>query len=113
MKPVWIIDDDRSMRWVLEKSLAREDIEFKSFATADDAVRALNSDVPQVVVSDIRMPGSSGLDFLQVLHRRHPLVPVIIMTAYSDLESAVSAFQGGAFEYRSEERRVGKECRSR
>ncbi|TAN74082.1 MAG: response regulator, partial [Gallionella sp.] len=99
MKPVWIIDDDRSIRWVLEKSLAREDIEFKSFATADDALRALGHDVPQVVVSDIRMPGSSGLDFLQKLHQRHPLVPVIIMTAYSDLESAVSAFQGGAFEY--------------
>jgi two-component system nitrogen regulation response regulator GlnG len=99
MKPVWIIDDDRSIRWVLEKSLAREDIEFKSFASADDALRALNSDKPQVVVSDIRMPGSSGLDFLQQLHQRHPHIPVIIMTAYSDLESAVSAFQGGAFEY--------------
>ena len=99
MKSVWIIDDYRSIRWVLEKALARENIEFKSFATADDALRALNNDLPQVVVSDIRMPGSSGLDFLQVLHQRHPLVPVIIMTAYSDLESAVSAFQGGAFEY--------------
>lgn len=99
MKPVWIIDDDRSIRWVLEKSLTRADIEFKSFATAEDALRALSHDVPQVVVSDIRMPGSSGLDFLQALHQRHPLVPVIIMTAYSDLESAVSAFQGGAFEY--------------
>ena len=99
MKPVWIIDDDRSIRWVLEKSLTREDIEFKSFASADDALRALSSGVPQVVVSDIRMPGSSGLDFLQTLHQRHPLIPVIIMTAYSDLESAVSAFQGGAFEY--------------
>ena len=99
MKPVWIIDDDRSIRWVLEKSLARADIEFKSFATADDALRALNHDLPQVVLSDIRMPGSSGLDFLQTLHQRHPLIPVIIMTAYSDLESAVSAFQGGAFEY--------------
>jgi two-component system, NtrC family, nitrogen regulation response regulator GlnG len=99
MKPVWIIDDDRSIRWVLEKSLAREDIEFKSFATADDAMRALSNDVPQVVVSDIRMPGSSGLDFLQTLHQRYPHIPVIIMTAYSDLESAVSAFQGGAFEY--------------
>ena len=99
MQPVWIIDDDRSIRWVLEKSLAREGIEFKSFATADDALRTLDSDVPQVVVSDIRMPGSSGLDFLQALHQRHPLIPVIIMTAYSDLESAVSAFQGGAFEY--------------
>jgi len=99
MKPVWIIDDDRSIRWVLEKSLTREDIEFKSFATADEASRALSNDMPQVVVSDIRMPGSSGLDFLQTLHQRYPLIPVIIMTAYSDLESAVSAFQGGAFEY--------------
>ena len=99
MKPVWIIDDDRSIRWVLEKSLARADIEFTSFATADDALRALTHDLPQVVVSDIRMPGRSGLDFLQTLHQRHPLIPVIIMTAYSDLESAVSAFQGGAFEY--------------
>ena len=99
MKPVWIIDDDRSIRWVLEKALARENIEFKSFTAADEALRALAHDVPQVVVSDIRMPGSSGLDFLQALHQRHSLVPVIIMTAYSDLESAVSAFQGGAFEY--------------
>jgi two-component system nitrogen regulation response regulator GlnG len=99
MKPVWIIDDDRSIRWVLEKSLARADIEFESFATADDALRALSHDLPQVVLSDIRMPGRSGLEFLQLLHQRHPLIPVIIMTAYSDLESAVSAFQGGAFEY--------------
>jgi two-component system nitrogen regulation response regulator GlnG len=99
MKPVWIIDDDRSIRWVLEKSLTREDIAFKSFASADDALRALSNDVPQVVVSDIRMPGSSGLDFLQTLHQQYPFIRVIIMTAYSDLESAVSAFQGGAFEY--------------
>jgi two-component system nitrogen regulation response regulator GlnG len=99
MQPVWIIDDDRSIRWVLEKALAREGIEFNSFATADDALRALNGNLPQVVVSDVRMPGSSGLDFLQALHQHHPLIPVIIMTAYSDLESAVSAFQGGAFEY--------------
>jgi two-component system nitrogen regulation response regulator GlnG len=99
MKSVWIIDDDRSIRWVLEKSLTRENIEFKSFATADDALRAMSHETPQVVVSDIRMPGSSGLDFLQKLHQRHPHIPVIIMTAYSDLESAVSAFQGGAFEY--------------
>jgi len=92
MKPVWIIDDDRSIRWVLEKSLAREEIDFQSFATADDALRALETEAPQVVVSDIRMPGSSGLDFLQRLHDRYPDIPVIIMTAYSDLESAVSAF---------------------
>ncbi|MDH4286903.1 MAG: response regulator, partial [Gallionella sp.] len=99
MKPVWIIDDDRSIRWVLEKALEREGIEFKSFATADEALFALDGSQPQAVVSDIRMPGSSGLEFLQALHQRHPLIPAIIMTAYSDLESAVSAFQGGAFEY--------------
>jgi two-component system nitrogen regulation response regulator GlnG len=99
MKPVWIIDDDRSIRWVLEKSLTRANIGYESFASADDALRALNHTQPQVVVSDIRMPGRSGLDFLQLLHAGHPNIPVIIMTAYSDLESAVSAFQGGAFEY--------------
>jgi len=99
MKPVWIIDDDRSIRWVLEKALEREDIEFKSFASADEAMQALNQGTPQIVISDIRMPGSSGLELLQVLRERYPNLPVIIMTAYSDLESAVSSFQGGAFEY--------------
>ncbi len=99
MKPVWIIDDDRSIRWVLEKALAREDIEFKSFASADEATRALTHGAPQVVISDIRMPGSSGLELLQTLRGQYPHLPVIIMTAYSDLESAVSSFQGGAFEY--------------
>jgi two-component system nitrogen regulation response regulator GlnG len=99
MKPVWIIDDDRSIRWVLEKALAREDIEFKSFASADEAMQALTQGTPQIVISDIRMPGSSGLELLQALRVRYPNLPVIIMTAYSDLESAVSSFQGGAFEY--------------
>jgi len=99
MKSVWIIDDDRSIRWVLEKALARADIKFTSFASADEALAALQRDTPQVVISDIRMPGSSGLDFLHKLRERSPSLPVIIMTAYSDLESAVSAFQGGAFEY--------------
>ncbi|CAH1388173.1 nitrogen regulation protein NR(I) [Candidatus Nitrotoga sp. M5] len=99
MKPVWIIDDDRSIRWVLEKTLARADIKFVSFASADEALAALQHDTPQVVISDIRMPGSSGLDLLQEIRKRIPSLPVIIMTAYSDLESAVSVFQGGAFEY--------------
>ena len=99
MKPVWIIDDDRSIRWVLEKALARSDIKFTSFASADEALAALQFGTPQVVISDIRMPGSSGLDLLQKIRARTPSLPVIIMTAYSDLESAVSAFQGGAFEY--------------
>jgi two-component system nitrogen regulation response regulator GlnG len=97
--PVWIIDDDRSIRWVLEKALARENIEYKSFASADEAERELGSGTPQAVISDIRMPGKSGLELLQILREKNPSLPVIIMTAYSDLESAVSAFQGGAFEY--------------
>jgi two-component system nitrogen regulation response regulator GlnG len=100
MRPVWVIDDDRSIRWVFEKALAREGIPFKTFAQATEAMEALEaSGAPQVLVSDIRMPGSSGLDLLQNVKRRFPDLPVIIMTAYSDLESAVAAFQGGAFEY--------------
>ena len=99
MKPVWIIDDDRSIRWVFEKALTRENIAFKSFASAREAMAALEDEVPQVVVSDIRMPGESGLELLQQAKVRHPSLPVIIMTAYSDLESAVTAFQGGAYEY--------------
>ena len=99
MKPVWIIDDDRSIRWVLEKALEREKIAFKSFASADEAMAELKHETPQIVISDIRMPGHSGLDMLQNLRDNFPNLPVIIMTAYSDLESAVSSFQGGAFEY--------------
>src|SRR3954463_4407930 len=99
MKPVWIIDDDRSIRWVFEKALSREDVLFKTFASAREAMQALDSSTPQVVVSDIRMPGSSGLELLQKMKEKYPALPVIIMTAYSDLDSAVAAFQGGAFEY--------------
>ena len=101
MKPVWIVDDDRSIRWVLEKTLSREGIPFKSYASASEAISHLEQGIeaPQVLMSDIRMPGQSGLDLLQIVKTRHPSVPVIIMTAYSDLESAVAAFQGGAFEY--------------
>jgi two-component system nitrogen regulation response regulator GlnG len=99
MKPVWIIDDDRSIRWVLEKALEREKIAFTSFASANEALAMLNHETPQIVISDIRMPGHSGLDLLHRLRDNFPNLPVIIMTAYSDLESAVSAFQGGAFEY--------------
>ncbi|HJW04249.1 MAG TPA: sigma 54-interacting transcriptional regulator, partial [Azospira sp.] len=101
MKPVWIVDDDRSIRWVLEKALSREQIPFKSYASASEALAGLEAgdDAPQVLISDIRMPGQSGLDLLQQIKARFPSLPVIIMTAYSDLESAVAAFQGGAFEY--------------
>ena len=99
MRPVWIIDDDKSIRWVIEKSLSREGIVFRSFAAAQDALDALEDSAPQAVISDIRMPGASGLEFMQQLKAKLPTTPVIIMTAYSDLESAVAAFQGGAFEY--------------
>ena len=99
MMPIWIVDDDRSIRWVLEKALAREGMAFNSFASATDALDALRESAPEVLVSDVRMPGPSGLELLQKIKASHPGVPVIVMTAYSDLESAVSAFQGGAYEY--------------
>ncbi len=100
MNPVWIVDDDRSIRWVLEKALARESIPFEAYSTAQEALDALDAGgLPQVLVSDIRMPGESGLSLLEKVKARHPSLPVIIMTAYSDLDSAVAAFQGGAFEY--------------
>ena len=99
MKPVWIIDDDRSIRWVFEKALTRENIAFRTFSSADEALGVLAKETPQVMISDIRMPGESGLELLQQAKQRYPQLPVIIMTAYSDLESAVAAFQGGAYEY--------------
>jgi two-component system nitrogen regulation response regulator GlnG len=99
MKPIWIVDDDKSIRWVLEKALARENIPCRLFVSAREAIDALADDAPQVLVSDIRMPGASGLELLSAIKEKHPGLPVIIMTAYSDLESAVAAFQGGAFEY--------------
>ncbi|MFZ6689557.1 nitrogen regulation protein NR(I) [Undibacterium sp. SXout11W] len=99
MKPIWIVDDDDSIRWVLEKALARENLSTKSFTNARDAMQALQSESPQVLVSDIRMHGASGLELLQTVKAKHPGLPVIIMTAFSDLDSAVAAFQGGAFEY--------------
>jgi len=99
MKPIWIVDDDQSIRWVLEKALARESLLSRSFTNVRDVLAALEDDEPQVLISDIRMPGGSGLDLLQAIKARHPGLPVIVMTAYSDLDSAVAAFQGGAFEY--------------
>ena len=98
-QPVWIIDDDKAIRWVLEKALTRSGIRFESFASADDALNALYDHTPQAIISDIRMPGTDGLRFLAQVKAEHPQLPVIIMTAHSDLDSAVAAFQGGAFEY--------------
>ncbi len=103
MKPIWIVDDDQSIRFVLEKALAREGLPCRSFTTPREVLHALDADGnqggPQVLVSDIRMPGGSGLDLLSEVKQRLPGLPVIIMTAYSDLDSAVSAFSSGAFEY--------------
>jgi two-component system, NtrC family, nitrogen regulation response regulator GlnG len=109
MKPIWIVDDDQSIRFVLEKALLRENLPTRSFTNPRDVLAALkeledgsdpNGDLgPQILVSDIRMPGGSGLDLLDKVKQKFPGLPVIIMTAYSDLDSAVSAFQGGAFEY--------------
>src|SRR5437762_9545413 len=99
MNAVWIVDDDRSIRWVLEKALAREGIAHKTFASVYEVSQALRHGEPTVLVSDIRMPGESGLALLNKIKEGHPKVRVIIMTAYSDLDSAVAAFQGGAFEY--------------
>ncbi len=99
MKPIWIVDDDQSIRFVLEKALSREQFEVRSFSNPRDVLAALEQDEPQILVSDIRMPGGSGLDLLGRVKERHPGLPVIIMTAFSDLDSAVAAFQGGAFEY--------------
>ena len=99
MKPIWVVDDDQSIRFVLEKALQREGFSVRCFASPREVLEALEDDAPQVLVSDIRMPGGSGIDLLGAVKQRHPGLPVIIMTAYSDLDSAVSAFQGGAFEY--------------
>ena len=99
MSKVWIVDDDRSIRWVLEKALTREGLPYRSFENARDVQDALDDETPSVLVSDVRMPGESGLSLLKKIKAAHPQVPVIVMTAFSDLDTAVQAFQGGAFEY--------------
>ena len=103
MKPIWIVDDDQSIRFVLERALLREDLPTRSFTNPREVLLALanatDEDGPQILVSDIRMPGGTGLDLLEKVKAKLPGLPVIIMTAFSDLDSAVSAFQGGAFEY--------------
>lgn len=98
-KRVWVIDDDRSIRWVLERAMAQADIQIAAFDSADSALHHLQEERPLAVISDIRMPGMSGLEFLEQVHKAYPGLPVIIMTAHSDLDSAVNAYQSGAFEY--------------
>ncbi len=99
MKPIWVVDDDRSIRWVLEKALQREGMPCRMFKDAEEVVEALKTETPSVLLSDIRMHDMTGVELLNFVKTEHPDVPVIIMTAFGDLDSAVSAFQGGAYEY--------------
>lgn len=96
---VWVVDDDRSMRWVLERALGRAGFAIRSFARGDRALESLATARPDAVVSDIRMPGADGLALLAAVRAEWPALPVIVITAHSDLESAVNSYQGGAFEY--------------
>lgn len=96
---VWVIDDDQSIRWVFERALDKAQLNNRSFSNADAALASLTTNAPKVVVTDIRMPGTDGLQLLTRLRNDWPNIPVIIMTAHSDLDSAVGAYEGGAFEY--------------
>ena len=96
---VWVVDDDRSIRWVLERALAKAGLDSQSFESASSVLTQLEHDAPEVIISDIRMPGMGGLELLERVQRERPAVPVIIMTAHSDLDAAVASYRGGAFEY--------------
>jgi two-component system nitrogen regulation response regulator GlnG len=96
---VWVIDDDRSIRWVLDRALSKAGIPITAFNTADQAMHHLDAEDPLAIITDVRMPGTSGLEFLEQVAKSHPQVPIIVMTAHSDLESAVNSFERGAFEY--------------
>ena len=96
---IWIAEDDRSLRWVMEKAISRDGMDVRCFESGDDLLVALRVSQPEIIVSDIRMPGIDGLELLKQIHRTPPDIPVIITTAHSDLDSAVAAYQGGAFEY--------------
>lgn len=96
---IWIAEDDRSLRWVMEKAISRDGINVRSFENGEEMLSALNHDQPEIIISDIRMPGIDGLELLKRIHADQPDIPIIITTAHSDLDSAVAAYQGGAFEY--------------
>jgi len=96
---IWIAEDDRSLRWVMEKAIRREEMQVRSFENGEDLLEALNDSKPEIIISDIRMPGMDGLELLQRIHAEHQNLPIIITTAHSDLDSAVAAYQSGAFEY--------------
>ena len=99
MGSVWVLDDDKSIRWVFEKALEKAGLPFKTFSNTNEAINQFNYEKPAVILSDIRMPGESGLVFLTKVKEKFPHIPIIIMTAYSDLDTAVTSFKKGAFEY--------------
>src|SRR5919108_3794510 len=96
---VWLVDDDASIRWVLERALRNDGMAPRAFEAAEPALDALRREAPDVLITDIRMPGASGLELLRRIHDARPELPVIVMTAHSDLANAVSSYEGGAFEY--------------
>ena len=96
---VWVIDDDSAIRWVLDRALSQAGIPITAFNTADQALHHLGGESPLAIITDIRMPGMSGLEFLRQVKEAHHQVPIIVMTAHSDLQSAVTSFERGAFEY--------------
>ena len=98
---VWVVDDDQSVRWVLEKALKQADMQPRTFERAEHLLEAIDEGAPDVLITDVRMPGMSGLALLERLRTTCPELPIIVITAHSDLESAVAAYKGGAFELRS------------
>ncbi len=96
---IWVIDDDQSIRWVLQRALQQADLNVETFENAQDALAVLSKEQPDVVITDIRMPGMDGLTLMNRFKQDYPDIPIIITTAHSDLDSAVSAYEGGAFEY--------------
>ena len=96
---VWVIDDDRSIRWVLDRALSQAGIPITAFNTADQAMHHLHDEAPMAIITDVSMPGMSGLEFLEQVQASHPSVPILVMTAHSDLQSAVASVEHGAFEY--------------
>lgn len=99
MHKIWIVDDDSSIRWVLARALRADGFDVSDFEDAESAIAALESSAPEVLMTDIRMPGMSGLELAKHLHEKHSNIPVIIMTAHTDLDSALASYESGAFEY--------------
>ena len=98
-KKIWILDDDKSIRWVLQKALEKNNFTVTSFSNSNEAINHFNHDMPDLIISDIKMPGESGLQFLEKVKTKFPDIPIIIMTAFSDLDSAVDSYAFGAYEY--------------